>query len=58
MTPTEFRSARILIGLNQTELGRAHLGKSLRAVKRYESGEVPIPHLVAEKMRSLVGLAG
>jgi DNA-binding transcriptional regulator YiaG len=54
MTPDEFKSARLSIGLTQIKLGQIHLGKSLRTVRRYEQGQVEIPALVAEKMAELV----
>lgn len=53
MTPAEFRAMADLIGLSQKRLGREHLGKSVRTVRRYLSGEVEIPPLVAEKMVAL-----
>lgn len=58
MSGDELRVCRWLLGararpLSQTEMGR-RVHRSLRQVQYYEAGEVPVPPLVAERVRDLV----
>jgi len=59
MTPEQFKQARLDLGVNQTELC-ALVGKCVRTIRSYESGEYPIPksmkllinHLLKQKEQS------
>jgi DNA-binding transcriptional regulator YiaG len=42
MTPEQFKQARIHLNVNQTELCPL-LGKCVRTIRSYESGQYPIP---------------
>ena len=56
MTPEQFKQARLDLGVNQTELC-ALVGKCVRTIRSYESGQYPIPksmellikHLIKQK---------
>jgi DNA-binding transcriptional regulator YiaG len=59
MTPEQFKQARLHLGVYQTELC-ALMGKCVRTIRSYESGEYPIPksmellinHLLKQKDQS------
>jgi DNA-binding transcriptional regulator YiaG len=59
MTPEQFKQARLHLGVNQTELC-ALVGKCVRTIRYYESGDYPIPksmellikHLIKQKDQS------
>ena len=60
MTAAAFRSARKSLGLTQAELA-ARIGRSRREVGRWETGDQPVPVVVAlllaawERFPGLVG---
>jgi len=59
MTPEQFKQARLDLGVSQTRLC-ALVGKCVRTIRSYESGEYPIPksmellinHLLKQKEQS------
>jgi DNA-binding transcriptional regulator YiaG len=59
MTPEQFKQSRLHLGVSQTGLC-ALVGKCVRTIRSYESGEYPIPkstellikHLVKQKEQS------
>jgi DNA-binding transcriptional regulator YiaG len=59
MTPEQFKQARLDLGVSQTRLC-VLVGKCVRTIRSYESGEYPIPksmellikHLVKQKEQS------
>lgn len=59
MTPEQFKQARLDLGVSQTSLC-AIVGKCVRTIRSYESGEYPIPksmellikHLIKQKDQS------
>lgn len=52
MSPDEFISLRKTLGRTQEDLAQ-DLGRRVRQIARYESGEVPIPALVAQMLKEL-----
>jgi len=52
MTPDDFKTARLNLGLKQSELATA-LRMTERTISRYETGESTISHVVELAMRGL-----
>lgn len=52
MTPHQLRDIRHTMQLTQTQMGE-RIGRSLRSVMRWESGEVPVPEPVAKLLALL-----
>ena len=57
MTPQEFKSSRLSLGLSQEELAKA-LGKSSRMVVHYEAGSVEVPNSVKLMMDMILKQKG
>ena len=51
MTPADFRAARAQLGLSARDMARALGLGSGRTVRRYESGQCPVPGPVAALIR-------
>jgi DNA-binding transcriptional regulator YiaG len=54
MTPLELKAARKTLGLTQGELARALGMSGDRIVRRWESGERPVPGPVARMVRVFI----
>ena len=52
MTGSEFKAARVALGLSQSEMGRI-IRKSERTIRRYEKGVLPILEDVAAATEEL-----
>jgi len=51
-TPDQVREARLALGMTQVQFGEM-LYVTERGVRKWESGETPIPMLAWEKVRSV-----
>ena len=52
MTASQFKAARLALGLTQAELGEA-LGYTIQMISRYENGHNPVPRVVATALSSI-----
>jgi len=57
MTPEAFREAVSALGLTEAQLVK-EMGKSVRAIRRYKSGDTPVPKLVSDRIEELVKCLG
>ena len=53
MTAAEFRQARKALGLSQPKMGKK-IGKGVSTIKRYETGQTPVPEIVRKLVARLL----